>query len=657
MLKIIISSFLLFSTFTVFGESFSPQVLKIYDEEELNQLEEAGVNILRRRGDILLCLVPTDNDHEIVIPNSLRKVTPPTSPKDKTLPDFSRGFNTPTLDIALSHYDASDILNGMGFSQPFTGKGIVVGICDIGFDPLHPTFLDADGKSRVKRVTQYIEREGKRIELEGDEQYKEWGTDDPDNYHATHVCGILAGNGAGTPYAGIARDADIVVSTSTLSDVGLLAGVEDIIDYAKGVGKPAVINLSMGNYTGAHDGTSLFSQYLDMCAEDAIIVLSAGNEGARTNYLSYTFSENKDNVSFRLGNTRWTQFEMYGITDIWGDDNSPLTVEISIYDDGNYKFLYTYPPFTLDNYEVEQIVWTPANPIIEGCPLEGYMLITQGIDPENNRRQAMLMYDFKSPESVEKGWAKYVISVKVSGTPGNSVDIFADGTYTRLMGHAGNPAPNSNFSISDLACGNRVISVGMYGNRATIPVSEKDLNSDEWTVIEKETGIEPMSTVPYSSYGTLRDGRVMPLTVAPGNILVSAISRPYLEAHSERECLRLEAPWLAEGGTSMASPYVAGFIATWLEAYPNLTPEDVIRIIAATNRTDIEDIDDPHNGNGWFDPVGALMLTDYEAGIEEINKEEAETPEKVITLSGLPASSKQNQGSLYKKGKATKIIF
>ena len=158
----------------------------------------------------------------------------------------------------------------------------MAGFCDVGFDPLHPTFLDKNGVSRVKRITQYIENKGLRIVVEGDEAYEEWGTDDSDNYHATHVGGIMAGNGAGSPYVGIARDADIVVSTSTLTDVGLLAGVEDIIDYAKEVGKPCVINLSMGNYIGAHDGTSLFSQYLDMCAEDAIIVLSSGNEGIQT---------------------------------------------------------------------------------------------------------------------------------------------------------------------------------------------------------------------------------------------------------------------------------------------------------------------------------------------------------------------------------------
>ncbi len=603
------------------SETFSPQIIKIYNESELNLLQEEGVTILRRRGDILLCLVPVNNDNEVVVPNTQRKVKTITPNPDNHVKDFSSGINVPALDKAIKYYDADDIITGKGFSQAFTGKGIVVGICDIGFDPLHPTFLDAEGKSRVKRITQYKEREGVRLQLDNDEQYREWKTDNPDQFHATHVCGILAGSGAGTPYAGIARDADIVVSTSTLSDVGLLAGVEDIIDYAKEVGKPAVINLSMGNYTGAHDGTSLFSQYIDMCADDAIIVLSAGNEGRRTNYLSYNFTPEKKDVSFRLGNSKWNQLEMYGITDIWCGDTSPLSVEISVYDDGSHNILYTYPPITLDDYDVEQINWNPTDPVIEGCALDGFMLITGGINPENNRRQIRLMYDYDSPEKVSGGWARYIISVKVCGQPGQYVDIFADGSYTRLMNLSNNPAPNSDMSISDLVCGHRVISVGMYGNRSTIPLSVKDDLSGEWIESEEETGIEEMSTVTHSSYGTLRDGRVLPLTVAPGYILVSSLSRPYLDAHPEEECLRLNAPWFAEGGTSMSSPFVAGFIATWLEAIPSLTTEDIIRLITAANHTDMPDADDPHNGCGWFDPAAVLRLAIKENGIDTILKD------------------------------------
>lgn len=36
----------------------------------------------------------------------------------------------------------------------------------------------------------------------------------------------------------------------------------------------------------------------------------------------------------------------------------------------------------------------------------------------------------------------------------------------------------------------------------------------------------------------------------------------------------------------MASPFVAGIVATWLEAYPDLTPEQLHEITASTARTD-----------------------------------------------------------------------
>lgn len=593
---------------------YSPQVIKVYDESEVKELQDAGVEILRRRGDILLCLVPTEGDNEVIIPNSMRKTRG--YAKDKPRHRYGHGFNVPTLDIAKKYFNADHILTGNGFDQLYTGKGVVVGICDIGFDPLHPTFLDADGKSRVKRITQYKEREGIRIQLEGDDAYREWGTDDPDSYHATHVCGILAGNGAGSPYTGIALDADIVVSTSTLSDVGLLAGVEDIIDYAKEVGKPAVINLSMGNYIGAHDGSSLFSQYLDFCSEDAIIVLSAGNEGNRTNTLYYRFTDAKPEVSFRLGNSvNWMQTEMYGATDIWSGTDRPLSIRISIYDDETKSTVYSYPDLNLADYDSHTFTWNPERPDFPGAILDGYLTVYGGIDPENGRYQALLTYDFKSPTLLDRGWAKYVIRVDVAGTPGNDVDIFSDGSYTRLMGLEGNPAPNTSMSISDLACGFNVISVGMYGNRSAWQVNRPDTEySGEIT--ELSTGYGEAETVIHSSYGTLRDGRALPLTVAPGAPLVSSYSRFHAERHPEKPYLMLDAPWLSEPGTSMASPYVAGFIATWLEAIPSLSIDDAMRIIENSNRHDISDAFNPRNINGWFDPREALLFALRDNGVD-----------------------------------------
>ncbi len=580
---------------------YIPRIVKIDSEAEIESLKSEGVEIMRRRGDILLCLFPNTATRSAVTP-----IRPPRHIK-------------PTLDLAKEHFNAGTIQAGTATGTPYTGKGVVVGLCDIGIDPLHPTFLDAEGHSRIKRVVQYIEHEGIRLQLEGDDAYRSWTTDNAEEYHATHVCGILAGGGAGTGYSGIAQDSEIVATVSTLTEVGLLAGVEDIIDYAREVGKPAVINISVGSYTGPHDGSSLFSQYLDMCAEDAVIVLSSGNEGAHLNSLFCKFSSSRQKVAFRLGNKPWDQFRMYGATDLWSSSSSPLSVSLGLYDTNVKQVVRWLDPFVLTGGETVSHSWTVNEADTNSFPFEGELMAEGDIDPENGRHRVTLWYDFTSPERAsDGGWARYVLAVEVSGQPGEDVEVYSDGTYTRLISLAGNPAPTADRSVSDLACGFNVISVGMYGNRDSIPVSQS-ADAAEGMISWQPTGYESGATVIYSSYGTLRDGRILPLTVAPGATLMSAGSRPFFYGETWYPHLRLGGTsWVDEGGTSMSSPYVAGYIATWLEAVPDLTSADVKRIIAESNRIDIPDPDDPHNATGYFDPVKGLELALQTGGVESI---------------------------------------
>lgn len=582
-------------------------MVKVYSDSEREELEALDPVILRSRGDIYLCLIPLDSYNS-------RKNAP-----GSRVPFFPKPRPVPTLDKAVGFYDAANIQSGAGLPRSFSGKGVVVGICDIGLDPLHPAFLDENGVSRIKRITQYIESEGVCKLLEGDEAYAEWETDTRDNHHATHVLGILAGRGAGSPYSGIAGDADIVVSTSTLTDVGLLCGVEDIIDYAKEVGKPAVINLSMGNYIGAHDGSSLFSQYLDMCADDAIIVLSAGNEGINTNCLRHAFTPSARDIAFRIGSSDWSQKTLYGMTDIWSSGNQPLSVQISVFDDQRKEIIHNYEPVVLEDGESKRYEWTNTDTDENAWGLNGYLTARGRVDRDNGRYEVALEYDYQSHIPVDgKSWARYVVGVTVKGDTGNEVEIYADGSHTRLMGMAGYPAPNSKSSISDLACGHRVVSVGMYSNRDRYPS----------TVINPETGVAeeveqthepaPGTVEPYSGYGTLRDGRIMPLTVAPGNPILSAYSRPHMYAHQEEGYYIWNGiPWFAMGGTSMSAPYVAGYVATWLEANPKLTPEEVMALIEESNRSDYPDPDDPRNGCGFFDPLSAMKKILASSGISD----------------------------------------
>lgn len=580
--------------------SYFPRIVKISSDSELDSLVNQNVEILRRRGDILLCLFPD-------------------TPTRSGVNDPRVRFITPALDIAKGYFDAVSIQNGNAFETPFSGNGVVVGICDVGIDPLHPTFLDADGHSRIKRVVQYIESDGIRLQLEGDEDYRKWGTDNPEQFHATHVCGILAGSGAGSPFSGIATDADIVVTVSTLTDVGLLAGVEDIIDYAREVGKPAVINISVGSYTGPHDGSSLFSQYLDMCADDAIIVLSAGNEGEQKNSLIADFGPDCSTVSFRLGNRAWDQYKMYGATEIWSGSAEPLSVALGIYDTNQKSIIRWFDDFTVTEDTPCSYVWEGTDMPEEGFPFVGELMVEGEVNPENGRHSTIFSYDFTSDhQSSEGGWARYELAVKVTGHPGDDVEVYADGVYTRLVGLSGSPRPSTDRSVSDLACGFKVISVGMYGNRDSVILSPPVGFPDDDTY-SQSTGYDRGLTVSHSSYGTLRDGRVLPLTTAPGAPLMSAGSRPFFELFPYHPHLRLgDAVWVDEGGTSMSSPYVAGYIATWLEAVPTLKSADIMRILASSNRFDIPEPYDPRNANGYFDPVGGMRRAIDAGGVESI---------------------------------------
>ena len=619
---------------------FLPAIVKFSSEDELQEiLGEEGI-LLRRRGNLALTYLPNKEREEI------EKKTPRKSDENDSRKghggnariDIGRTVS-PTLDKAKAFYGASRVLTGDNLPKAFTGKGVVVGICDIGFDPSHPAFHDPlTGESRVRRITQYKEAQGERIDMRSPEEYITWTTDTTAHYHATHVAGILTGADDSLGYGGIASGADIVISTSQLSDVGLLAGVEDILEYAREVGKPAVVNLSMGNYTGPHDGTSLFSQYLDMLGEEALICLSAGNEGneGHSNSVTLHFTEENRSYGQRIHNYKWNQFDIQGMTDIWSADMRSLRLTPVVYDETISEIIYRFPTIDLHSGR-EWGVSTLENPRgFEEADAEfrryyeGWIYAEGGINSENGRYNLSLLYDLHTTTESDAGpWARYNIGFLVEGEPGQRADVFTDGSYSRLRQIPGSPAPGSSFSISDLATGHNVLCVGMHTTRRSYPLATGGLKGDydEGTVNVN------------SSYATLLDGRVYPHTVAPGFIVVSAGSAPFLAAnpnYMEDVCAisRTENKtwyWQPDGGTSMSSPYVAGFLATWLEADPTLTISDVKRIIASTNHTDVPDPDNPRHGQGWFDAYEGLKMVLRNVSVDSID---AVNPLPVLEMKG-----------------------
>ena len=93
--------------------------------------------------------------------------------------------------------------------------------------------------------------------------------------------------------------------------------------------------------------------------------------------------------------------------------------------------------------------------------------------------------------------------------------------------------------------------------------------------------------------------------------------------------------WQREQGTSMSTPFVAGAIATWLEADPTLTVGAIKEIISSTavNDDNVANSGNPVQwGAGKFSAIGGLkeVIRRSQSGIEGITSGES-SPRPVLT--------------------------
>ena len=585
-----------------------PAMIQVEDEDvdaAIADLREKGVTVLRHRGNILLTYIPVETVDNLRKARGVGKIE---LPKPR--------YNTPLMNTARNFNNASYISEGKSLPQPYTGKGVVVGVCDVGMDTRHSNFLNrTKDECRIRLVVHYEEQQGKRTVYSTPKDIYDWQTDNPDDWHATHVTGIAAGGDKDSPYYSLAPDADIVFTASQLSDVGLLAGVEDIIEYAKSQNKPAVVNLSMGNYIGPHDGRSLFSQYLDLCASDAIICLSAGNEGEGGMPRSASFDFTPGNEQYRVCVCDYAGKDTFGQSEVWSDDDTPFSFAFywrsagyGIPSEGEYQRVVFNEETT--SWRISADPTDPDYDEFFGKHFnEGYVEVTGGISPLNGRYHAFMEFYIKTDEryvdnqGVTQGWGIYWPAMSLRAEPGAHVDVFCGGDV-RLHQEPGSPAPDNKMCISDLATGFRTISVGMTNN------------TDIYEGRPEGSGYAKGDVSIYSSYGTLRDGRVLPVTCAPGAYVVSSISSAFLENHPDNLQYVDDSSlyngntyyWIGTLGTSMSCPFVVSAIATWLQANPHLTSEEALDIIKKTNQTGgYPNVDDPRHGQGWFNAYDGMQ--------------------------------------------------
>jgi len=186
------------------------------------------------------------------------------------------------------------------------GDQAIVAVIEDGIDPRHAAFQDEDGNSRILAVwdqrdgsgspprgfdegTEYRELEMARFVAEG-RLPESWSP----GRHGTHVTSIAAGRAVADRFAGgMAPQAKILVVIPRIETGGYSFTYTNALRYIERVSAerdlPVVVNISFGENTGAHDGSSHLESAVDAFtkggwAPGRVVVTSAGNERCRNTH-------------------------------------------------------------------------------------------------------------------------------------------------------------------------------------------------------------------------------------------------------------------------------------------------------------------------------------------------------------------------------------
>ena len=254
----------------------------------------------------------------------------------------------PELYEAVKDVRADLVHRGENLPQAYTGKGVVIGVVDWGFDYTHPMFYDTSlSFSRILAAWDQVKvvgtppdgySQGAVYIGAGELAVAQGDTVSPlTDYHGTHVAGIAAGSGGGTIYRGVGFESDILFCQMRADVSSSIDAFQWMREMAAAEGKRLVINNSWGNYRlFPLDGTSLMSQAINAFTDDGtVIVFSAGNNGNKNFHLKKTF----DNDSVRTwiqGFNYNTDPDLWGqAISMWGEPGHPFSIQLRILNSSN----------------------------------------------------------------------------------------------------------------------------------------------------------------------------------------------------------------------------------------------------------------------------------------------------------------------------------
>ncbi len=587
-------------------------------------LRQYGCKELARIGDISIAAIPLNKLGALSCGRQVKRI--------ETGRRCSVQMDTTRLVV-----NAETLYTGEGLSQSYTGRGVVVGVQDIGFDLTHPNFYSADmSRYRIQAMWDQLSRDtiGSTLyvgrDYVGKDALLQLGhpVDGETQTHGTHTAGIAAGSGAEgngvvSPYRGVACDADLVLVDNAADNASLIdpkdyykytyatdaLGFKYIFDYAERTYQPCVINFSEGSSQDFHGYDQLYYELLaKLIGPGRIIVSSAGNDGARNTYIHKGVGQE------RAGAFIMSREKRFSCT---AKSKQAFTFRVSIYD--NVESPTRIDVLTADVCSARDSLLTDS--LLVG----GKKYIWRVLAYPNSYDASETAYDFQLSSPSKVGDSPQV-SLQVMGR-GADVELYRMSGY--MFPHTLDPvldAGDCTYTIFSPSSSPDVICVGSTSYRTQFInyLGEKKVYDSG------RNGIRS----PFSAMGPTLGGRIKPDVMAPGQNIVSSYSTFFINnpknvngsvqsdvRHFDYNG-RIYA-WNSNAGTSMSAPVVAGAIALWLQADPTLTPADCLDIFSKTCTRYDASLTYPNNlyGYGQIDVAAGLreVLRRKALGIDTID--------------------------------------
>lgn len=524
-------------------------VVFIYCDEDANldHLAELEVRVNQSTGTVRTAILPIESLDALSNDPAVKRIKP--SRYLRTLMDVAPGrVNLPQLKSQTQ----------------LSGQGVVIGIVDTGIDPKHPAF-----QGRILRIWDQtlpgagVAEGGYGIELTGGQLTSSIDTEG----HGTHVAGIASG--ATEPFGGVAPGAELLIVKTDLQDAHIADGVRYIFRVAGELGRPAVVNLSLGGHADAHDGSDSLSQIINAeSGPGRIVCCAAGNEGNDNIHGQTTVSRWIRTMSFRVPDS------IVGIAwlNAWYPGGSSF--EVSVRSPGRFV-----TPF--------QGVITGDNPVGEYSLPDGRVqIVTPGPDPVNGDHNFFVQIRGVGRSAITGG--VWQLRVRNTTATQGRLDVWTLDDRSAVF--------FTGTSVQD------AVKIGSPGASASAVTVASFTTKIKWVDIDgtpREVGLELDDISDFSSEGPLRTDAQKPDVAAPGAMIVAALSA---DSQPER-ANRVNDKYVVLAGTSMATPFVTGLVALLLERDPNLDPAVVKELLRESSAI-------PGQPAGTFDRKWGFGLID-----------------------------------------------